>query len=91
MVSESVFLRALCVCLHFLCFSVFIGLFVFCRKKDVELDGWEGGDYLGGGGETYNQNILHENIFNQKKKIYKTFSVKGFTKVTFFSVWLPKK
>lgn len=54
----------------------------------MELDGWEGGEYLGDGGETYNQNILHEKYFQPKeKKIYKTFSVKGFTKVTFVLVY----
>lgn len=90
MVSESVFLWVLCV-------SSFPVLFCFywpvCfLQKERYGAGWVGRwEYLGGGGETYNQNILHENIFNQKKKIYKTFSVKGFTKVTFFSVWLPKK
>lgn len=81
----------------FVCVSSFPVLFCFywpvCfLQKERCGAGWVGRwEYLGGGGETYNQNILYENIFNQKKKIYKTFSVKGFTKVTFFSVWLPKK
>lgn len=50
----------------------------------MEMDGWEGGEYLGDGGETYNQNTLHEKYFQPKeKKSIKLSVLKGLLRLLF--------